>query len=161
MPGGGGLRGGGLRQHGVPGEAGALALQRIEQRPRVAIVLRPAAPVERDALEARVPQRFHQDRMDAGVAGAGGQQHQVLDVRGPTVGRPDAGALRTFEGQRVAGHHRLFGGARLDAGAVESGGGAGVDIGVDRRDARDARLQQFDRRELARANQAPQLHGRQ
>ncbi|MNI72055.1 hypothetical protein D3C73_1279750 [compost metagenome] len=49
------------------------------------------------------------------------------------------------EAQRVARHHRLFGGARFGAGPLERGGGHGVDVGVDCLDARNARLQQFHR----------------
>lgn len=63
------------------------------------------------------------------------------------------------QAQRLAAHDGLLGIAGFLARAVKGSGGHGIDVGVHVRDPGDAGVQQFDRRQLASADQAPQLDG--
>ena len=55
-----------------------LPLQRIQQRRGVAVVRRPAAPVQGHRCHAPVVQRGHQDGEHARETRAGGQQYQMV-----------------------------------------------------------------------------------
>ncbi|KAG1251506.1 hypothetical protein G6F66_015283 [Rhizopus arrhizus] len=79
----GGPVGGNVARHDwMPPEDAVLALQCVQQAAGVAILRRPAAPVERHALHAAAVEGRHQDGEHAGKAGARGQQHQMVDAVG-------------------------------------------------------------------------------
>ncbi|KAG1435271.1 hypothetical protein G6F57_021197 [Rhizopus arrhizus] len=89
----------------MPPEDAVLALQCVQQAAGVAILRRPAAPVERHALHAAAVEGRHQDGEHAGKAGARGQQHQMVDAVG-AGGRPHASAVRPVQRHRVARRQR-------------------------------------------------------
>jgi hypothetical protein len=74
---------------------------------------------------------------------------EVLDADGQAVQRAEG----------VAAHHRLLRGLRGVAGAAGVHRGHRVDRRVDRLDARQAALQQLDRREGLAADEAARLDG--
>jgi hypothetical protein len=76
----------------------------VEPCGRIAVAGLGHAPVERHRAERAARERRPQDRPNAREAGAGGQQHEVLDSVGGCL--PDEGAMGPFELEQVRGPQR-------------------------------------------------------